>query len=165
MSERERWIIYPLLFLALGAALRDKLLKQTIADRIICENMFCQSLSVVNDQGRPQAVLSGSELDVEVVRAGVIDAKQFRQAGRPMAGGGRQAGSFRMQDLPQVLRFLQQSGILRVTPAKPAAGSAPPENAAPAARPAAADGPEASGVPAPANPPPAGNDERSGPPR
>ena len=25
MSERERWIVYPLLFFALGAALRDKL--------------------------------------------------------------------------------------------------------------------------------------------
>ena len=25
MTERERWIVYPLLFLALGAALRDKL--------------------------------------------------------------------------------------------------------------------------------------------
>ena len=29
MTERERWIVYPLLFLALGAALRDKLSEHT----------------------------------------------------------------------------------------------------------------------------------------
>jgi hypothetical protein len=29
MTERERWIVYPLLFLALGAALRDKLVDRT----------------------------------------------------------------------------------------------------------------------------------------
>ena len=45
MSERERWIIYPLLFFALGAALRDKLL-QRIESKEIC----CESLKIVDPQ-------------------------------------------------------------------------------------------------------------------
>jgi hypothetical protein len=39
MSERERWIVYPLLFLALGAALRDKLFDMTTSKRIVCEEL------------------------------------------------------------------------------------------------------------------------------
>jgi hypothetical protein len=40
MSERERWIVYPLLFLALGAALRDKLSEQTTTKRIECQELI-----------------------------------------------------------------------------------------------------------------------------
>jgi len=39
MSERERWIVYPLLFFALGAALRDKVLQQVEAKEIVCERI------------------------------------------------------------------------------------------------------------------------------
>jgi hypothetical protein len=44
MTERERWIVYPLLFLALGAALRDKFVDPTVHRSIIC-----QELTVVDD--------------------------------------------------------------------------------------------------------------------
>ena len=44
MSERERWVVYPLLFLALGAALRDKLV-----DRTITKSIVCQELSIVEE--------------------------------------------------------------------------------------------------------------------
>src|SRR5215212_10043758 len=47
MTERERWIVYPLLFLALGAALRDKLV-----DRTTTKSIVCQELSIV-DEGAP----------------------------------------------------------------------------------------------------------------
>lgn len=40
MSERERWIVYPLLFLALGAALRDKIIKTTESQRIKCQGLW-----------------------------------------------------------------------------------------------------------------------------
>src|SRR6478609_6663531 len=40
MTERERWIVYPLLFLALGAALRDKLIDLTTNKRIICQELM-----------------------------------------------------------------------------------------------------------------------------
>src|SRR3954466_9616554 len=51
MTERERWIVYPLLFLALGAALRDKLV-----DRTTTKNIVCQQLSIVDEgSGGPQS--------------------------------------------------------------------------------------------------------------
>jgi len=40
MSERERWIVYPLLFLALGAALRDKLIDRTLSKSIVCQELI-----------------------------------------------------------------------------------------------------------------------------
>ncbi len=39
MSERERWIVYPLIFFALGAAVRDKILQRVEAKEIICESV------------------------------------------------------------------------------------------------------------------------------
>jgi hypothetical protein len=52
MSERERWIVYPLLFLALGASLRDKFSPLT-SSKII----ECQELRVVEEDptGREQS--------------------------------------------------------------------------------------------------------------
>lgn len=45
MSERERWIVYPLLLFALGAATRDKLMQQVVSKEIRCE-----SLQIVDQQ-------------------------------------------------------------------------------------------------------------------
>jgi hypothetical protein len=45
MSERERWIVYPLLFFALGSALRDKLLQ-----RIESKEIYCESLKIIDPQ-------------------------------------------------------------------------------------------------------------------
>jgi len=39
MSERERWIVYPLIFFALGAAVRDKILQHVEAKEIVCESL------------------------------------------------------------------------------------------------------------------------------
>lgn len=52
MTERERWIVYPLLFLALGAALRDKL-----SDRTVTKSIVCQELTVIDEDpsGRHQS--------------------------------------------------------------------------------------------------------------
>ncbi len=47
MSERERWIVYPLLFFALGAAVRDKILH-----RVDAKEIYCESLKIV-DQHDP----------------------------------------------------------------------------------------------------------------
>jgi hypothetical protein len=95
MSERERWIVYPLLFLALGAALRDKLV-----DRTTTKSIVCQDLTILDDEvpGRTPRVLArigrteataaarpigylfvSGEVDVEgVVKVnGLINAKQY----------------------------------------------------------------------------------------
>lgn len=55
MTERERWIVYPLLFLALGAALRDKLF-----DRTTSRSIVCQELTVIDEQplGREPVLLA-----------------------------------------------------------------------------------------------------------
>ncbi len=83
MSERERWIIYPLLFLALGAALRDKLIKQTTADKVICEELWaerimCGSVRVMQGN-QTMALLRGNTLTV-----GAVDAVSMRQNGQPV---------------------------------------------------------------------------------
>jgi hypothetical protein len=41
MSNRERWIIYPLLFMALGLALKPNL---TVADRLKCRTLICEEI-------------------------------------------------------------------------------------------------------------------------
>jgi hypothetical protein len=55
MSDRERWIVYPLLFLALGASLRDKLV-----DRTTTKSIACQELLIVDEQplGREPVLLA-----------------------------------------------------------------------------------------------------------
>ena len=66
MSERERWIVYPLLFFALGAALRDKLFQ-----RIESKEIFCESLKIV-DREDPTRLLaklsSGREISFDASR-------------------------------------------------------------------------------------------------
>ena len=86
MTERERWVVYPLLFLALGAALRDKLVDRTITKSIVCEEL------TIVDQESPARILakigrtdalpgvpsSGyAVVHGEVLINGVVDAKQY----------------------------------------------------------------------------------------
>ncbi len=87
MNDRERWIIYPLLFLALGAALRDKLLKQTRADQIVCSRMI-----LVDTDGRPMAYLTGDELSFVpggrgngLIQVNAINAEGLYERNQPVA--------------------------------------------------------------------------------
>jgi hypothetical protein len=54
MTERERWIVYPLLFLALGAALRDKLSEHTKTKSIECQELIVYG---EENEGRPSVPL------------------------------------------------------------------------------------------------------------
>jgi hypothetical protein len=96
MSERERWIVYPLLFLALGAALRDKL-----SDRTTTKSIVCQELTVVGDElvGRDAvriiAKIGGTEgssgrassgylvVNGQVDVNGAVNAQQYAYRGVP----------------------------------------------------------------------------------
>jgi hypothetical protein len=51
MTERERWIVYPLLFLSLGAALRDKLSEKTISKVILCQELLVTGEGVAGREG------------------------------------------------------------------------------------------------------------------
>jgi hypothetical protein len=46
MTTRERWIVYPLLFLALGTAIKPKL--------VPAERVTCRFLEVVDQELRPR---------------------------------------------------------------------------------------------------------------
>jgi hypothetical protein len=69
MTERERWIVYPLLFFALGAALRDKFTHTVQTDelragRILCDELVAsRSVTVYDPQNlaRPLAQLTSSK--------------------------------------------------------------------------------------------------------
>ncbi|MBN1854986.1 MAG: hypothetical protein JW829_19790 [Pirellulales bacterium] len=69
MSEHERWVVYPLLFLALGVALRDKLLKRVdtdsmVADRVVvspalnADTVICRRLEVQSSSGQSVAAIA-----------------------------------------------------------------------------------------------------------
>jgi hypothetical protein len=57
MNERERWIVYPLLFFALGAALRDKFTHQVRTDDLYAGKVWCEELNVI-DSEKPDRVVA-----------------------------------------------------------------------------------------------------------
>ncbi|MAT69547.1 MAG: hypothetical protein CMJ58_08485 [Planctomycetaceae bacterium] len=78
MSERERWIVYPLLFFALGAAIRDKILNVVESKQVACgeleaKTIRCQELVVTDPAGRGAGLAKlGSTLDQQGGRRGVL---------------------------------------------------------------------------------------------
>jgi hypothetical protein len=63
MSMRERWIVYPLLFMTLGIALRDKVVPpsslqvgEVVCDRLVSKQSECQALLVNGPDGRPVVI-------------------------------------------------------------------------------------------------------------
>ena len=70
MSERERWIVYPLLFLTMGIALRDKMI------RPIDDEVRCRRLVVYDQNHRRVAEIAPMEVSVhgsdEVLHAGAL---------------------------------------------------------------------------------------------
>ena len=62
MNERERWIVYPLLFFALGASLRDKFLQHVSSKDIECQRLVakqieCEGAILVLDPENPSRPL------------------------------------------------------------------------------------------------------------
>ncbi len=124
MSERERWIVYPLLFLALGVALRDELFDQTWSRHVVCEQLTLidgessplAPPQMIGSLGRPspQAVRAGGQLNIDVVRAGTVIADQYTYG--------------RTQVIPQptimdFLRRLQQTARSKATEQSAAAAA------------------------------------------
>lgn len=114
MTERERWIVYPLLFLALGASLRDKLAKQTRSQQIVCEELF-----VVNDRGQPVARLADGNLMIEgtdntpgTLTVDFIRTKNLQT--QNIVQGGKQVGE--VVSWNRLLQLFQQLGLIRMAP-------------------------------------------------
>ncbi len=57
MSERERWIVYPLLFFALGAGLRDKFTQKVHTEDLHAGKISCEEL-IVLDSEKPDRVVA-----------------------------------------------------------------------------------------------------------
>jgi hypothetical protein len=55
MSNRERWTVYPLLFLTLGIALKDKITKRTDTDTVICKSLYVTDRQLV-----PQVIVKST---------------------------------------------------------------------------------------------------------
>jgi hypothetical protein len=69
MSTRERWIVYPLLFLALGTAIKPKL--------VPAERVTCRTLEVVDAELRPRIHLTAGAADDGAIRI-------ISQSGKPV---------------------------------------------------------------------------------
>lgn len=142
MNDRERWIVYPLLFLALGASLRDKLLKQSINEQIKCSELYCDELicrqvQVIDEQGRVRTAIIGGAMQSDSLQATVIDAKRFQTDGKAIGAPSKSTIGFPMQQLPQVIEMLKRAGVVGGTAAQPPA-TAPPATAQPLQQPATA---------------------------
>jgi hypothetical protein len=73
MTERERWIVYPLLFFALGAALRDKFTHTVQTDELRAGRILCEELEVLNG------------LSAKAVECGSVTVFDPKNQSRPLA--------------------------------------------------------------------------------
>jgi hypothetical protein len=167
MNDRERWTVYPLLFLTLGIAVKDKIVRLTDADTV-----NCQRLIVHDRQNRPQVIIAstpdgGLLTDAETIacrRLIVQDEHGRRQVviGSTSAGGVLRtidaAGGLDVllghSDRVEGLMFVDQAGNLHnpsIIVPKPVKETVP-EQAPPAKGAAGSDSPAPSAEPS--SPPP-----------
>ena len=111
MSDRERWIVYPLLLLALGASLKNKLTKT-----VDTEHVVCRRLTLINDEGKPLMAF-GANRDGTF---GVIESKQ----GALSINGPVRAKQMRCEELAIIDRDGQRCMTLDVAYMKKDDGSA-----------------------------------------
>jgi hypothetical protein len=62
MTERERWTVYPLLFLALGVALKDKMVRSVNTDEVHAKKVVCSELVVTSPGSNKQVRLASGEV-------------------------------------------------------------------------------------------------------
>ncbi|REK29374.1 MAG: hypothetical protein DWQ42_03625 [Planctomycetota bacterium] len=67
MTDRDRWIVYPLLLLALGSSMKDRLLPQ---ETVVCGRLVTGSVEIQDARGNPRIRMNTREefLDVEKTR-------------------------------------------------------------------------------------------------
>jgi hypothetical protein len=155
MTERERWIVYPLLFLALGITVKDKLPPKHIevdevrskraevdemrSKRMDADEVRCAKL-VVADRGNREHVIVGS-----TPGGGIIEFRGERaEAGTIILGYFNNAAVLMFRDARGILRWpligwetLDKKATVQqpaAEPAPPADGAAEPSAPAPAER-------------------------------
>lgn len=106
MTDRERWTVYPLLFLALGVAVKDK-----IAKFVSVSDVYCHRVIVTDREGREQVLITSSPSggQVHVIENGGRDRLSI---------GGSSAGIERVFNGARSHSMFMQ--LQRGTPAEPA---------------------------------------------
>lgn len=154
MSERERWIVYPLLFLALGASLRDKLGGRTMSKSIVCQELRIEDEPVSGQPPRTLAYLGRAEQAGKPSIGALIVNGEVEVAGKLKVNGTVNANQYACLghvflppmpafSLPDVIRMLQASRV----PGQPDSGNAdqvtdpsPAGAASPEVKPSGEDG-------------------------
>jgi hypothetical protein len=121
MSERERWMIYPLLFLSLGISLRSKITSSLDLREISCNTLRCDHVIGRDGESGCKTVLCDHILggDANFQRLSVLN-----NAGKPRlvlstegakAGGGGALALLSTDGKPELLlRALPQGGVVEV---------------------------------------------------
>ena len=87
MSYHERWIIYPLLFLALGAALRPKFTGEfSVPVTVRAPQVQCEALTIVDQDRRPRIELTTNESAPRIVLFSPNGRVLFSTDGRTYTG-------------------------------------------------------------------------------
>jgi hypothetical protein len=138
MTERERWIVYPLLFLALGAALRDKLSEHTRSKTIECQELIVYGDDGPSEAPRPLVRIGGMKRDsAKSPHVGQITVDGFIQANEVHAeailASNVNADNYFFRQLPfgqlllgDILRILQHQAASAAASAA-GSGTTPPQ--------------------------------------
>lgn len=73
MTDRERWTVYPLIFLTLGIAVKDKISRAIDTDELHCKRLVCKE--VVEGGRAVYGEVNAGAVNAKTVNAGVVQAK------------------------------------------------------------------------------------------
>jgi hypothetical protein len=113
MTDRERWAVYPLLFLTLGIALKDKLIGVINVERVECASLLCKAVLVTDPGGKQQVVVSSN------AEGGFVRAAGNENHPTVFLGNTRHLGG---------LLFVDRQGRVHVNPGSVYAEPAPPRD-------------------------------------
>jgi hypothetical protein len=75
MTDRERWIVYPLLLLAIGLAMGNRLVLQDEEHGGEADVVRCKGLEIIGPEGKPTISLSTSEKGNGLVEVGDVQGQ------------------------------------------------------------------------------------------
>ena len=88
MSDRERWVVYPLLFLAIGLGLRnDAMQDQKNTNPAEVDSLRCKTLEVLDAAGKPKIKLGISEAGTGVIETAAANGAVMTELGTGPSGG------------------------------------------------------------------------------
>lgn len=89
MSDRERWIVYPLLFLAIGLGVARNGMEQSRSEDQAAEvdSLRCKTLEVVDAHGKPKIKLGTSEGGTGLIETAAANGAVMTALGTGAQGG------------------------------------------------------------------------------